>query len=87
MNKEFKILVQSKEKGSIIEIKGTKVMLMYALAELASTLLKDSNLSKEEIKYAIDLGLKPEKEIEEDLKQKKEELEVKMKEFFKTIFD
>lgn len=87
MNKEFKILVQSKEKGSIIEIKGTKAGLMYALAELASTLLKDSNLSKEEIKYAIDLGLKPEKEIEEDLKQKKEELEVKMKEFFKTIFD
>lgn len=87
MNKEFKILVQSKEKGSIIEIKGTKVMLMYALAELASTLLKDSNLTKEEIKYSIELGLKSEKEIEEDLKQKKEELEVKMKEFFKTIFD
>ena len=87
MNREFKILLQSKEDGTIVEIKGTKAGLMYALAELASTLLKDSNLSKEEIKYAIDLGLKPEKEIEEDLKQKKEELEVKMKEFFKTIFD
>ena len=87
MNREFKILLQSKEKGSIIEIKGTKVMLMYALAELASTLLKDSNLTKEEIKYSIELGLKSEKEIEEDLKQKKEELEIKMKEFFKKIFE
>lgn len=80
MNKEFKILVQSKEKGSIIEIKGTKVMLMYALAELASTLLKDSNLTKEEIKYSIELGLKSEKEIEEDTKRKIEEL-------LKKIFD
>lgn len=87
MNKEFKILLQSEEDGTIVKIKGTKTGLMYALSELAFTLLKDSNLSKEDIKYAIDLGLKSEKEIEEDLKQKKEELEIKIKELFKNIFN
>ena len=53
MNKEFKILLQSKEDGATVEIKGTKVGLMYALSELASTLLKDSNLSKEDIKMLL----------------------------------
>ena len=87
MNKELKILIQSKDEGAIVKANGTKIGLMYALATLSETLLKDSNLSEKDIRYAIDLGLMSEKEIEDDLKKQNKEFTTKIKELFKEIFD
>ena len=52
MNKNFKILIESQNEGVKIAIAGTKHELMYALAHLSSTLLKESNLSERDIKRA-----------------------------------
>ena len=64
MNKNFKILIESQNEGVKIAIAGTKHELMYALAHLSSTLLKESNLSEKDIKKAIEIGLTPKEELE-----------------------
>ena len=62
--KNYKILIESQNEGVKIAIAGTKHELMYALAHLSSTLLKESNLSERDIKRAVEIGLTPKEEIE-----------------------
>lgn len=85
MNKNFKILIESQNEGVKIVIAGTKHELMYALAHLSSTLLKESNLSEKDIKKAIEIGLTPKEELEKEMVQMKMELEKKLQELFGKI--
>jgi hypothetical protein len=85
MNKNFKILIESQNEGVKIAIAGTKHELMYALAHLSSTLLKESNLSEKDIKKAIEIGLTPKEELEKEMVQMKMELEKKLQELFGKI--
>ncbi len=85
MNKNFKILIESQNEGVKIELAGTKHELMYALAHLSSTLLKESNLSEKDIKKAIEIGLTPKEELEKEMVQMKMELEKKLQELFGKI--
>lgn len=87
MERNFKILIESKEDNIKMEVYGTKIDLMNALANLSNTLLEKSNLSKDEIKYAIELGMSSEKEIKDKEKQLQKELEEKLKDMFKEIFE
>mgnify|MGYP000646491266 FL=1 len=66
MNNNFKILIESEEDGAKIEIKGTKPNLMSALANLVSNMLEKTNLSKEEISYAVKVGLMSDEELEKE---------------------
>lgn len=85
MNKNFKILIESQNEGAKIAIAGTKHELMYALAHLSSTLLKESNLSERDIKRAVEIGLTPKEEIEKEVEQMKEDLGKKLQELFGKI--
>lgn len=87
MEKNFKILIESKEDNVKLEVYGSKVELMEALAYLSKSLLEKSNLSKDEIKYAVELGMSSEKEIRDKENQLKKELEEKFKDMFKEIFE
>lgn len=87
MEMNFKILIESKEENNKVEISGTKIALMNGLANLSKTLLEKSNLSKEEIKYAIELGMSSREDLENEEKQLKEELEEKLNKMFKEIFE
>ena len=77
MNKNFKILIESEEDEVKIELKGTKPNLMKALAYLSRSMLKGTNLSKEEIRRAVELGLMSEEELEEEESRNTEELKTK----------
>ena len=85
MNKNFKILIESQNEGVKIAIAGTKYELMYALAHLSSTLLKESNLSEKDIKKAIEIGLTSKEELEKEVEQMKNDLEKKLQELFRKI--
>ena len=87
MNNNFKILIESKEDGAKIEIKGTKPNLMSALANLSRSMLKGINLSKEEIRRAVELGLMSDEELKEEANRKTEELKTKVEKLIKQIFD
>lgn len=87
MNNNFKILIESKEDGAKIEIKGTKPNLMLALANLVSNMLEKTNLSKEEISYAVKVGLMSDEELEKEKSQNTEELKTKVEKLIKQIFD
>ncbi len=87
MNNNFKILIESKEDGARIEIKGTKPNLMSALADLVSNMLEKTNLSKEEISYAVKLGLMSDEELKKEKSRKTEELKTKVEKLIKQIFD
>ena len=87
MERNFKILIESKEDNVKLEVYGSKVELMKALAYIVKSLLEKSNLSKDEIKYAVELGMSSEKEIREKENQLKKELEEKFKDIFKEIFE
>lgn len=87
MERNFKILIESKEDNVKLEVYGSKVELMEALAYLSKSLLEKSNLSKDEIKYAVELGMSSEKEIKDKEKQLQKELEEKLKDMFKEIFE
>ncbi len=87
MNKNFKILIESEEDEVKIELKGTKPNLMKALAYLSRSMLKGTNLSKEEIRRAVELGLMSEEELEEEESRNTEELKTKVEKLIKQIFD
>ena len=87
MNKNFKILIESEEDEVKIEIKGTKPNLMKALEYLSRSMLKGTNLSKEEIRRAVELGLMSEEELEEEKSRNTEELKTKVEKLIKQIFD
>lgn len=87
MNNNFKILIESEEDGTKIEVSGTKPNLMKALAYLSRSMLKGTNLSKEEIRRAVELGLMSEEELEEETNRSKEELKTKVEKLIKQIFD
>jgi len=87
MNKNFKILIESEEDEVKIELKGTKPNLMKALAYLSRSMLKGTNLSKEEIRRAVELGLMSDDELEEETNRSKEELKTKVEKLIKQIFD
>lgn len=87
MEKNFKILIESKEDNNKMEVYGTKIDLMNALANLSNTLLEKSNLSKDEIKYAIELGMSSEEELKDEDKKLQKELEEKLSKIFKEIFE
>jgi hypothetical protein len=87
MNKNFKILIESEEDEVKIELKGTKPNLMKALAYLSRSMLKGTNLSKEEIRRAVELGLMSDEELEEEKSRNTEELKTKVEKLIKQIFD
>lgn len=87
MNNNFKILIESEEDGAKIEVRGTKQSLMKALAYLSRSMLKGTNLSKEEIRHAVELGLMSEEELEEEVNRSTEELKTKVEKLIKQIFD
>ena len=87
MNNNFKILIESEEDGAKIEIKGTKPNLMSALANLVSNMLEKTNLSKEEISYAVKVGLMSDEELEKEKSRNTEELKTKVEKLIKQIFD
>lgn len=87
MERNFKILIESKEDNIKMEVYGTKIDLMNALANLSNTLLEKSNLSKDEIKYAIELGMSSEEELKDEDKKLQKELEEKLSKIFKEIFE
>jgi len=87
MNNNFKILIESEEDGAKIEIKGTKPKLMSALANLVSNMLEKTNLSKEEISYAVKVGLMSDEELEKEKNRNTEELKTKVEKLIKQIFD
>ena len=87
MERNFKILIESKEDNVKLEVYGSKVELMKALAYLSKSLLEKSNLSKDEIKYTVELGMSSEKEIKDKEKQLQKELEEKLSKIFKEIFE
>lgn len=87
MNNNFKILIESEEDGTKIEVSGTKPNLMKALAYLSRSMLKGTNLSKEEIRRAVELGLMSDKELKEEANRKTEELKTKVEKLIKQIFD
>jgi hypothetical protein len=87
MNNNFKILIESEEDGAKIEIKGTKPNLMSALANLVSNMLEKTNLSKEEISYAVKVGLMSDEELEKEKNRNTEELKTKVEKLIKQIFD
>lgn len=87
MERNFKILIESKEDNNKMEVYGTKIDLMNALANLSNTLLEKSNLSKDEIKYAIELGMSSEEELKDEDKKLQKELEEKLSKIFKEIFE
>lgn len=87
MERNFKILIESKEDNNKMEVYGTKIDLMNALANLSNTLFEKSNLSKDEIKYAIELGMSSEEELKDEDKKLQKELEEKLSKIFKEIFE
>ena len=87
MNNNFKILIESEEDGTKIEVSGTKPNLMKALAYLSISMLKGTNLSKEEIRRAVELGLMSDEELKEEANRKTEELKTKVEKLIKQIFD
>ena len=87
MNNNFKILIESEEDGTKIEVSGTKPNLMKALAYLSRSMLKGTNLSKEEIRHAVELGLMSDEELKEEANRKTEELKTKVEKLIKQIFD
>lgn len=87
MNNNFKILIESEEDGTKIEVSGTKPNLMKALAYLSRSMLKETNLSKEEIRRAVELGLMSDEELKEEANRKTEELKTKVEKLIKQIFD
>jgi hypothetical protein len=87
MNNNFKILIESEEDGTKIEVSGTKPNLMKALAYLSRSMLKGTNLSKEEIRRAVELGLMSDEELKEEANRKTEELKTKVEKLIKQIFD
>lgn len=86
MNRNFKMLIKSEGNGVRLEVEGTKYSLMYALAHLASNLLEKSNLSREDIRKAVEIGLMSKEEIQKEIEQKREKVEQELKELFKRIF-
>lgn len=82
-----RILVELNKDKRKIEITGSKISIMSALAELSEALLKKSNLTKEDIKLAIDLGTKSEKEKQEIENKLDKELEENLKKLLKKIFN
>lgn len=87
MNNNFKILIESEEDGTKIEVSGTKPNLMKALAYLSRNMLKGTNLSKKEIRRAVELGLMSDEELKEETNRKTEELKTKVEKLIKQIFD
>lgn len=63
---DFKILVESNKEGigRTVSVKGNKKSIMIGLAELATSLVEDSNLTEEDIRYAIETGIKTANEEE-----------------------
>ena len=87
MKRNFKILSESKGEDIRVEVHGTKMGLMNGLAHLSKILLKQSNLSKDEIKYAIELGMSSEEELKDENKKLQKKLEEKLNKMFKEIFE
>ena len=61
---EFKIVVESDEEGEgcHISVEGTAPSLMSGLSVLVDELVHNTNLTKDMIKYAVNLGLEGHKE-------------------------
>lgn len=61
-----KILVETDEdgEGRTVEIKGNKPSIMLGLAELTTELVQESNLTEEDIRFAIETGIETAKEEE-----------------------
>ena len=55
-----KILVETDENGEerTVEIKGNRPSIMLGLAELTTELVQNSNLTEEDIRFAIETGIK-----------------------------
>lgn len=62
MKKRGKIELENLEEGTKIKIKGNKLEIMTLLSGLADSLMSKSNLSEEDIRFAIDLGINGAKE-------------------------
>ena len=60
---------------------------MSALSNLVSNMLEKTNLSKEEISYAVKVGLMSDEELEEETNRSIEELKTKVEKLIKQIFD
>ena len=63
---DFKIFIESDKKGEgcTVNVKGSKNSIMLGLAELATSLMLNSNLTERDIKYAIERGIETAKEEE-----------------------
>ena len=63
---EFKILLETDKDGEgyHIEVHGSKISLMTALAELSTNLILESTLTEEDLKFAIERGIKTANEEE-----------------------
>ena len=64
---EFKIYMKSHSNGEgcTIEVVGNKPSLMLALAELSTSLMRETNLTAEDIREAINMGIKHVEDEEE----------------------
>ena len=64
----YEIHLKHNNDGGKGEIKGSSIDLLVGISLLAS-LLKESGIKADEIKYAVELGLQDKKEIERQAKQ------------------
>lgn len=83
-----KILIESNGSGKMhIEVEGNKVQLMKLLAELARKLINNTNLSKEDVLFATELGLKDDEELEKESERAIRELPKKIEKLLNELFD
>lgn len=83
---ESKIILRNDGNGELeIDIKGNKLDLMRLLAELSNALKHNSNLTEENIKFAIELGLKNEEELKKETKKAIEQLPNKLKQLAELL--
>lgn len=91
MRKNFKILIEAEDgENSRVEIYGTKLDIMNGIAHLVNNLLSESNLSKENIEYAVKVGLMNEDERKAELKREKaksKELDKAFEEVMRNILN
>ena len=85
---EYKLLIEKDNKHPNkvhVEVKGTKGAIMSGVSHLIRSLLEESSLDKEDIKNAVEIGLKNDEQLEKELKEdfkKFEETIKKLKELF-----
>ena len=81
-NFEISIKSLNEDENISIKVEGTKIALMNALAQLVTEIEKNTNLTKEDIKYAMNLGLKTDEELSEETEVLFDKVMSKMKEIF-----